>query len=590
MGTGRRFRLILIKPSHYDNDGYVIRWWRGGLPSNSLACIYGIALECRERQVLGADFDIDIEAIDETNWKVSIGALARSIRESDAGMVMLVGVQSNQFPRSIDIAKQFRGRGIQVAIGGFHVSGTLSMLPERDPAVQEMMDLGVSVFAGEAEGRLEGLLQDAAAGKLQPVYDFLSDLPHLEGRPLPIIPRRQIERVTGHTTSFDAGRGCPFQCSFCTIINVQGRKSRRRTPDDIEAVIRGNVAQGIHAFFITDDNFARNKDWEALLDRIIELREKEGLRLSFTIQVDTLCHKLPNFIEKCAKAGVRRCFIGLENINPDSLLGAKKRQNKITDYREMMLAWKQAKIITVGGYILGFPNDTPESIVHDIKIIQHELPIDMLEFFFLTPLPGSEDHKTLHAKGVVMDPDLNKYDLDHVTVAHSKMSKAEWERAYQLAWDTYYSWEHIETIMRRAAATGNSVGRIKTYVLYFKGYHPIERVHPLEGGLLRLKSRHERRPNWPVEPAWLFYPRYFAETAMKAVRWATLAIRLERLARKVTNDPQRHEYMDQALTPLVNEIESLELYQTRSSQAFLNQRRQIEDAQKPKVATIHHGL
>jgi radical SAM superfamily enzyme YgiQ (UPF0313 family) len=583
MKTNKSFRLVLIKPSHYDNDGYVIRWWRGGLPSNSLACLYGIALECRERQVLSADFDIDIEAIDETNWKVRVEDLTRSIKAADAGMVMLVGVQSNQFPRSLDIAKQFRSRGIQVAIGGFHVSGTLSMLPERDPGVQEMMDLGVSVFAGEAEGRLEGLLQDAVAGRLQPLYNFLGDLPHLEGQPLPIIPRQQIERVTGHTTSFDAGRGCPFQCSFCTIINVQGRKSRRRTADDIEAVIRGNVAQGIYGFFITDDNFARNKDWEALLDRIIELREREGWGLSFTIQVDTLCHKLPNFIEKCAKAGVRRCFIGLENINPDSLLGAKKRQNKITDYREMMLAWKQAKIMTVGGYILGFPNDTPASIVRDIKIIQDELPIDMLEFFFLTPLPGSEDHKTLYTKGVAMDPDLNKYDLDHVTVAHWNMSKAEWERAYRLAWDTFFSWEHVETIMRRAAATGNNVGKIKTYALYFKGYHPIEHVHPLEGGALRLKSRHERRPHLPVEPAWLFYPRYFAETAVKAVRWATLAIRLERLARKVKNDPQRLEYLDQALMPVVNEVENLELYKTRSSQAFLEQRRHIEEAQKPKV-------
>ena len=583
MKTNKSFLLVLIKPSHYDNDGYVIRWWRGGLPSNSLACLYGIAMECRERRVLGADFDIDIEAIDETNWKVSVEDLTRSIKAADAGMVMLVGVQSNQFPRSLDIAKQFRRRGVQVAIGGFHVSGTLSMLPECDPAVQEMMDLGVSVFAGEAEGQLEGVLQDAVVGKLKPLYNFLGDLPHLEGQPLPIIPREQIARVAGHTTSFDAGRGCPFQCSFCTIINVQGRKSRRRTADDIEAVIRGNVAQGIHAFFITDDNFARNKDWEALLDRIIEVREKEQWGLSFTIQVDTLCHKLPNFIEKCAKAGVRRCFIGLENINPDSLLGAKKRQNKITDYREMMLAWKQAKIMTVGGYILGFPNDTPSSIVRDIKIIQDELPIDMLEFFFLTPLPGSEDHQTLYAKGVAMDPDLNKYDLDHVTVAHSNMSKAEWECAYKLAWDTYYSWRHIETVMRRAAATGSNVGKIKTYALYFKGYHPIEHVHPLEGGVLRLKDRHERRPHLPVEPAWLFYPRYFAQTFVKAVRWATLAIRLEWLARKVKSDPQRLKYMDQALTPVVNEVESLELYKTRSSQAFLDQRRHIEEAQKPKV-------
>ena len=64
-----------------------------------------------------------------------------------------------------------------------------------------------------------------------------------------------------------------------------------------------NVAQGLHSFFITDDNFARNKDWEAILDRLIQLREDEGLKISFIIQVDTLCHKLPNFIEKCAAGG-----------------------------------------------------------------------------------------------------------------------------------------------------------------------------------------------------------------------------------------------------------------------------------------------
>jgi radical SAM superfamily enzyme YgiQ (UPF0313 family) len=584
MKANKIFRLVLIKPSHYDNDGYVIRWWRGGLPSNSLACLYGIAEDCRARKVLGSDFDLDVEAIDETNWKVRVEELASSIKAADAGMVMLVGVQSNQFPRSFDLARQFRKLGIEVAIGGFHVSGTLAMLPDRESGVQAIMDLGVSVFAGEAEGRMEGLLQDAVAGRLQPLYNVMNDLPHLEGQPLPIIPRKQIERVWGHTTSFDAGRGCPYQCSFCTIINVQGRKSRRRTPDDIEAVIRGNVAQGIRGFFITDDNFARNKDWEIILDRIIELREKDGIEVTFTIQVDTLCHKLPNFIEKCAKAGVRRCFIGLENINPDSLLGAKKRQNKITDYREMMLAWKKAKIMTVAGYILGFPNDTPESIARDIRIIQHELPIDMLEFFFLTPLPGSEDHKALYTKGVAMDPDLYIYDLDHVCVAHSTMSKAEWERAYKLAWDTYYSWEHIETIMRRAAAMDNSVGKIKTYALYFKGYHPIEQVHPLEGGGLRMKSRHERRPELPVEPAWLFYPRYVAETVVKAVKWATLAILLERLARKVKNDPRRLEYSDQALALTTDEAENLELFKTRSSQAFLDQRRHVEEAQKAKVA------
>jgi hypothetical protein len=182
-----------------------------------------------------------------------------------------------------------------------------------------------------------------------------------------------------------------------------------------------------------------------------------------------------------------------------------------------------------------------------------------------------------------MDPDLNKYDLDHVTVGHATMSKADWERAYKLAWDTYYSWAHIETVMRRAAATGNSVDRIKTFALYFRGYHPIEHVHPLEGGVLRLKSRRERRPSLPVEPAWVFYPRYAAETGMKLLRWATLAIRLEWLARSVKKDPHRLAYADKALTPLTDEAENLELYRTRSSQAFLDQRRHVEEAQKRKA-------
>jgi len=67
--------------------------------------------------------------------------------------------------------------------------------------------------------------------------------------------------------------GCPFQCSFCTIINVQGRKSRFRTADDLEAIVRDNCRQGITTFFITDDNMARNKHWEDFFDRLIELKE-----------------------------------------------------------------------------------------------------------------------------------------------------------------------------------------------------------------------------------------------------------------------------------------------------------------------------
>jgi radical SAM superfamily enzyme YgiQ (UPF0313 family) len=557
---GNRFCLALVKPSHYDDDGYVIQWFRSAIPSNSLAALYGLARDCATRKILGDDVELEIHPIDETNTRVRPERLAKRIQEAGAGMVMLVGVQSNQFPRALDLARPLVERGIPVAVGGFHVSGTISMLGGKDEYLQKAKELGITVFAGEAEGRLEEMLRDAHAGALKPFYNFMNDLPNIQGTPIPLITALRAWRTAGGVTSFDAGRGCPFQCSFCTIINVQGRKSRRRSPDDVEQIVRENVAQGLHSFFITDDNFARNTEWEAILDRLIELKE-EGIRIHFIIQVDTLCHKIPRFIEKCARAGVRRVFIGLENINPDSLVGAKKRQNKISEYRKMLLAWKEARVITYAGYILGFPNDTPESIRHDIEIIKRELPVDLLEFFFLTPLPGSEDHQTLVNQGVEVDPDLNKYDLNHVCTAHPRMSKAEWEGAYRMAWETYYTKDHVQAVLRRLIAKRASASNAILLMTWFGGAIHIEKVHPLEAGLFRYKFRRDRRPGFAVEPRWKFYPRYVFESLAKLGKWFGIYAGLRLIYMRAKRDPKRYEYMDTALTPVTDhDVEDLELF------------------------------
>src|SRR6201985_3899613 len=98
----RRFKVVLVKPSHYDDDGYVIQWLRSAIPSNSLAVLYGLVSDCQQRRVLGEDVDIETVAIDETNSRVRPAAIAKRIRANGGfGMVGLVGVQSNQFPRSL---------------------------------------------------------------------------------------------------------------------------------------------------------------------------------------------------------------------------------------------------------------------------------------------------------------------------------------------------------------------------------------------------------------------------------------------------------------------------------------------------------
>ena len=579
----REFRLVLVKPSHYDDDGYVIQWFRSAIPSNSLAALYGLARDCANRRILGDDVQLTIREIDETNTRVRPERLARMIEDAGSGMVMLVGVQSNQFPRALDIARPLLERGIKVAIGGFHVSGTISMLAGNDRDLQKAREMGISIFAGEAEGRLDEVLLDAAAGALKPMYNYMADLPGIEGAPIPLITALSAYKTAGQLTSFDAGRGCPFQCSFCTIINVQGRKSRRRSPDDIEQIVRENVAQGLHSFFITDDNFARNQDWEPILDRLIQLREGEGMKLTFILQVDTLCHRIPNFIEKSARAGVKRVFIGLENINPDSLIGAKKRQNKITEYRKMLLAWKAAKVITYAGYILGFPGDTRESIRRDIEIIKKELPVDLLEFFFLTPLPGSEDHQQLVRQGVEIDPDMNRYDLNHVTAPHPKMSREEWEATYRMAWETYYTPDHMEAVIRRISAMRGRASNAILLLTWFNGSIGLEKVHPLEVGFFRYKFRRDRRPGFAIEPIWKFYPRYAIESMSKLSKWVSLYFRLRKTYVKVKRDPKKYEYMDLALTPVVDDETDRELFQSAAAQTYVATQRRVEEERNAPV-------
>ncbi|HEY6733617.1 MAG TPA: radical SAM protein, partial [Roseiarcus sp.] len=444
----RTFKIFLIKPSHYDDDGYVIQWRLSTIPSNSLASVYGLLAACREERALGPDVDIEIDACDECNTVVDVKAISRRIKAAGGGFVGLVGVQSNQFPRALDLAREFRAKGVPVVIGGFHVSGCISMLPELPSDLKEAQSLGVTLYAGEGEGRMADLLRDIDADQAKPLYNYLHDMPGMEAAAIPVLPKEIVGRIVGHHACFDAGRGCPFQCSFCTIINVQGRISRYRSADDVETIVRANAAQGVTRFFVTDDNFARNRNWEAILDRLIELRERDKFRIKLILQVDTLCHRIPNFIEKAARAGATFVFIGLENINPESLLGTKKRQNKIWEYREMLLQWRRHRVITYAGYILGFPTDTPESIARDIEIIKKELPIDILEFFCLTPLPGSEDHKNLFTRGVAMDPDMNKYDLENVCTSHPIMSGDTWRQVYRDAWTRYYTDEHVETVLR----------------------------------------------------------------------------------------------------------------------------------------------
>jgi len=568
----RTFHLVLIKPTHYDDDGYPLQWYRSTIPSNALACVNGIAADCRDRKVLGDDVGIDILAIDETNNRVRRDKLIRMMTaDGHCGMIALIGVQSNQFPRAIDLARPFLAAGIPVCVGGFHVAGSLAMLEGTPPEIAEASRMGISFFVGEAEdGRLDEVLRDAYAGRLKPFYDYKDAMPNLQDSPVPFLGRDEVQRTYGSYSSFDLGRGCPFQCSFCTIINVQGRVSRFRSADDLERIVRANAAIGINRFFLTDDNLARNRNWEACFDRLIELKGK-GLPVRLQVQVDALCHKVPGFIEKGVKAGIDQVFVGMENINADNLIAVKKNQNKITEYRKMFLEWKKHPVVITVGYIIGFPNDTRESILHDVEVIKRELPVDLIYFTNLTPLPGSEDHQTLTRQGIWMDPDLNKYDLNHRVTHHASMSDEEWDRVYADVWHHFYTFEHMETILRRMVALGSNKKLTTLYrLLWYRDFHRLYGCHPLEGGFGRVRVRTDRRFGMKLENPVVFYAKHVGSELRNVSSMLMTYARLKRSLKRILADPARRQYRDVAISPPADDELSLSIYaETRGTAAAI---------------------
>jgi hypothetical protein len=516
---------------------------------------------------------------------VKVKKIIDLFRDNDGfGMVGLVGVQSNQFPHALDLARPLRQAGIPVVIGGFHVSGVLAMLPEIPRSLQEALDMGCTLFAGECEdGRIDQILRDAAIRRLKPIHNYMDDFRRSNPRPRPICRARWFVGCLTNTRALTpaAAVHSNARSARSSTFKVASRVAARRTISNNSSSGTGPRAFG--AFSITDDNFARNKDWELIFDRLIQIRQRDKIDLRLIIQVDTMCHKIPNFIAKAARAGVTRVYIGLENINPENLLAAKKRQNKITEYRQMLLSWKNAGVLIYAGFIMGFPGDTPETMLRDIEIIKKELALDILEFLYLTPLPGSEDHKMLWHKGVWMDPDMNKYDLEHVTAAHPKMTREEWEKAYHAAWAAYYTPEHKMTILRRAAASGMGMSRLLAVLFAFSAAFPVEKLHPLQAGAFRLKYRLDRRPSFPIEPVWAFYPKYFWEIVSKHARLAKRWIELDRMRRRAVREQKIKPYIDLALTPVSEEeTETLEMFTH-------NEAARHEVAHVRKVDELTHG-
>ena len=491
----RRLKIYLIRPSRYDDEGFVVRHFRGVIPSNTLFSLNGLTRDLARSGVLG-DVRLETKLVDEAVQKVPLSRMLRENRREGTQVVAaLCGVQSNQYARAADLAKRFRGHGLDVLIGGFHVSGANALLPGTNDEISELIELGVHVVRGEVDACWQEIVEGLLDGTLPGMVDRLTDRPNLRERPIPAVDRRYMKKFAmPDLGTIDAGRGCPFECSFCTIINVQGRKMRCRSPESILGGMREQYQQGIRHYFFTDDNFSRHTDWEGIFDGMAAMRA-EGFNLSFMMQVDTQATRLPRFVEKAALAGCRQVFIGLESISAENLAAAGKRQNRVENFRDMTEQWHKHQIVAQCGYIVGFPADTPESIASDVRRLREEVGIDQASFFILTPLPGSEDHARAVRGGVALDTDLNLYDSVHTVMEHPKMSRDELIAAYKDAWHQFYTMEHMISSLKRF--TGENYWSLFNSYMWYRNSMELGE-HPMMSGFWRKRDRLERRPGLSI--------------------------------------------------------------------------------------------
>jgi len=502
----KTLNLYLIKPSQYDDEGYVVRHWRGVLPSNTLACLAGLTEDVIAQKRLGDKWKVKVHLFDETVDKIPVNRICRSQYWGLAkSIVCLVGVQTNQFPRACDLAHRFRQAGLTVLIGGFHVSGYLALLKNIPQDIQQLMDNGVTVVKGEVEESWGDLLLDAVNGQLKPMYDFLDNKPDLYTKPIPAIRKKYLRKfAASNFGTLDCGRGCPFECTFCTIINVQGRKMRFRSAEHIAEAIRRNYHEnGITFYFFTDDNFARNKNWEAIFDALIRIRTEDKIPVEFMMQVDVLSWKIKNFVTKARQAGCINVFIGMESVDPGNLAAAGKKQNQVSEYRQLIQSYRDADISAHVGYILGFPFDTVDSIRRDLKFLMEEVRPDHASFFILMPLPGSMDHIHMLQRGEWMNPDFNLYDSQHEVTRHPYLKDGSWKETYLEAWKSFYSLPNMRAILQRGSRANywNNFMRF----IWYKNSIQTEGRHPMMCGYFRLKGRTRRRPGFPIVSPWAYY-------------------------------------------------------------------------------------
>ncbi len=464
-------RVVILKPSKYTADGSVERFRWGFMPNSTVPYVRSMTPSC----VGGTPSDV--HSIDEyVHTDLRYLSLLRRPRGGRT-LVALVGVQSHQFHRALDLAAYARRNGCMAVIGGPHVmTCDTSLLHGR----------GVSFALAEAELVWPEILRDAARGELRPVYGQEQRWQQELEAPVVVPPnRRDLSRYIIPMLGLYPARGCPFLCNFCSVTKIAGRRIRSQSITTTLASLRAARAAGVRTIMLTSDNFNKYPEAEALLAAMVE----ERLGLQFFVQCDTQIARQANLVALLAKAGCFQMFVGVESFNRQTLLAAAKGQNRPETYRDIVRLCREHGISSHFSNIIGFPQDTEQEVHQHLETLR-SLDPTLASFYVLCPIPGTEQYDDFLAQGLINENNLDRFDATSLTWRHPCLSREQVAGLLFWCYRSFFSWGHVlrnaaQRIFRSGsvlAETAKNMG-----LSLFSRYCAWRQMHPMSGGVRRVR-------------------------------------------------------------------------------------------------------
>jgi len=393
-------------------------------------------------------------------------------------------------PSAYSIGDAFRARGIPVVFGGPHVT----FMPEEalahgDYCITGEGETGFPLLVEALNGKrslseVPGLVwRENGALRRNPPAAPIEDLDSLPFPDFSLLVMGGRARMGGPgpgraTIPIQTSRGCPFDCSFCSVTGMFGRRYRHRSTANIIAELsRYNPREKIIFFY--DDNFTANRAKTKEL-----LREMIRLELGFewSTQVRADVANDPELLDLMGRAGCSALYIGFESVDPQALKEMRKSQT-VEEIRWAVRQIRRAKIHIHGMFVFGFDSDTPEKTRATVRFAMKE-KIDSAQFLILTPLPGSDFYTQMQAEGRLLDTAWDTYDAHHVKFRPVGFSPWELQLAQIRAHARFYS---PLQILRRLLR-----GRVASFVIAVYAHSISKRWLREERGYLRLLRAGQR--------------------------------------------------------------------------------------------------